>query len=133
MGIDGYTFFSRDPIQVKRSEHIGRPVLDSFQTAMRREGKQCGCIVAFSFTRGAHEEAARGRAEHNIAIELLTLRDILRARGELRTPAINEMLERRAPTSFLDLPLPESRRRSQRRPASRLIANVRRSTPLETN
>lgn len=131
MGIDGYTFFNRDPIQVKRSEHVGRPVLDGFQTAIKREGKQRGCIVAFSFTRGAQEEAARARAEEGIDIELLTVRSILHARGELRTPDIEEMFPKPA-TSFLDLPLPASRRRSQRPSASRLIASARRPAPLES-
>lgn len=124
MGIDGYTFFNRDPIQVKRSQHVGRPTLDSFQTAIEREGKQRGCVVAFSFTTGAHEEAARVRAQKGIQIELLTVRDILLARGDLRMPDIDEIFPKRS-TSFLDLPLPAARKKSQRPTATRLIASAR--------
>jgi hypothetical protein len=59
MGIDGYTFMTRDPIQVKQSENVGRNVVDNFETAIRRVKKNKGVIVAFSFTRGAYEEVAR--------------------------------------------------------------------------
>ncbi len=123
MGIDGFTFFNRDPIQVKRSEHVGRPVVDSFETAVEREGKSRGCIVAFSFTKGAHEEAARVRAQKGMEIELLTVREILRTRGELRVPDLDGMFP--TPPTFLDLPLPEARKKSQRPTASRLIASAR--------
>ncbi|MFL5960043.1 MAG: DNA methyltransferase [Gaiellaceae bacterium] len=63
MGIDGYSFLERLPIQVKQSEKVGRNVVDNFETAVRREGKGKGWIVAFSFTRGAAEEAARAKAD----------------------------------------------------------------------
>jgi hypothetical protein len=53
MGIDGYSFMLHEPIQVKQSEHVGRPVIDGFQTAVERSGKAKGYVVAFSFTRGA--------------------------------------------------------------------------------
>ncbi len=127
MGIDGCTFFNRDPIQVTRSERVSRPVLDGFQTAIEREGKQHGVVVAFSFTRGAHEEATRVRTEKGIHIELLTVREILRARGELRMPDINEIFptRERPSTSFLDLPLPVARKKSQRPSAARLIDSAR--------
>ena len=39
MGIDGFTFFNRYPIQVKQSEHIGRNVVDNFETALQRDKK----------------------------------------------------------------------------------------------
>lgn len=63
MGIDGYSFLERLPIQVKQSEKAGRNIVDNFETAMRREGKHKGWIIAFSFTRGAMEEAARAKAD----------------------------------------------------------------------
>jgi SAM-dependent methyltransferase len=59
MGIDGYSFMVNDPIQVKQSDHVGRNVVDNFETAVRRAGKDKGYVVAFSFTRGAYEEVAR--------------------------------------------------------------------------
>lgn len=55
MGIDGYTFLTHDPIQVKQSEHVGRNVVDNFETAVKRDGSTVGWIVAFSFTKGARE------------------------------------------------------------------------------
>ncbi len=127
MGIDGYTFFNRDPIQVKRSERIGRPVLDAFETAIEREGKTRGCIVAFSFTRGAREEAARVRAQKGVSIELLTVKEILRARGEMRIPDIDEIFGQMVPEdiTFLGLPLPTARKKSQRPTASRLVKSAR--------
>jgi DNA modification methylase len=124
-GIDGYTFFNRDPIQVKRSPRVGRPVIDSFETAIDREDKARGVIVAFSFTTGAHEEVARVRARKGLEIELLTVREILVARGQLRLPDINEVLPQPQRTTFLDLPLPEARTKSQRPSAARLIASAR--------
>lgn len=66
MGIDGYTFFNRDPVQVKRTDKVGRPVVDSFETAIEREGRERGCIVGFSFTKDGHEEVARAKAEKGL-------------------------------------------------------------------
>lgn len=125
MGIDGYTFFGRDPIQVKRSERVGRPVVDGFETAIEREGKSQGCIVAFSFTRGAHEEIARVRREKDLRIQLLTVREILHARGQQRLPDLDEIFPKPTTTSFLDLPLPAARKRSQRPTVAKLIASAR--------
>jgi hypothetical protein len=64
MGIDGYSFMVDNPIQVKQSDHVGRNVVDNFETAVQRAGKDKGYVVAFSFTRGAYEEVARARWEH---------------------------------------------------------------------
>ncbi len=64
-GIDGYydktLFTEKAGIQVKQSEGIGRNVVDNFETALKRGKFQKGFIVAFGFTKGAHEEAARSR------------------------------------------------------------------------
>lgn len=127
MGVDGYTFFNRDPIQVKRSERVGRPVIDSFETAIEREEKKRGCIVAFSFTRGAREEVARVKAKKGVEIQLLTVKEILRARGDLRIPDIEEIFAQRPldDMTFLGLPLPAARRKSQRPTASRLVRSAR--------
>jgi DNA modification methylase len=78
MGIDGYSFMEGLPIQVKQSEKVGRPKVDEFETAMRRYGKDKGYIIAFSFSSGAYEEAARVRREGlEIAlIEVATLIDV---------------------------------------------------------
>jgi DNA modification methylase len=85
MGVDGYTFFDRRPVQVKHSERVGRPVVDTFETAVAREEKDAGYIVAFSFTPGAYDEAARSREVgltpvHLIRVEqLLELNDLVLA------------------------------------------------------
>lgn len=92
MGIDGYTFFDRIPVQVKQSQRVGRHVVDDFETALRRHGESAlkaakerknnhftlqGIIVAFSFTKGAHEEVARAKGE-GIDIQLLTIAEVVK-------------------------------------------------------
>jgi DNA modification methylase len=77
MGIDGWSFFERLPIQVKQSEKIGRNVVDNFETAVRRADKHKGFIVALSFGKGAVEEAARTRGS-DAEIHLVKVTDLLR-------------------------------------------------------
>ncbi len=77
MGIDGYTYMEHLPIQVKQSERIGRNVVDNFETAVERSGKHKGYVVGFSFTRGAHEEAARAKAEKGMEIELVKISTLI--------------------------------------------------------
>jgi len=81
-GIDGYSFFERLPIQVKQKERVGRPDLDAFETAIRRESKHKGFLVAFSFSKGAIEGAAVARKERGIEIVLVKVEDVVRV-GEL--------------------------------------------------
>lgn len=76
MGIDGWTFFLHDPVQIKQSDRVGRNVVDNFETAIERAGKKMGAIVAFSFGRGANEEVARAR-RRGVTIHLLTVKDLL--------------------------------------------------------
>ncbi|MHB1708558.1 MAG: restriction endonuclease [Thermoplasmataceae archaeon] len=76
MGIDGY-LFDGSPIQVKQSEHVGRNVVDNFETAMSRINKKHGMIVAISFGKGAYEEIARAMTQNGLDIELKTVDDIL--------------------------------------------------------
>ena len=86
-GIDGKT---RDgqPIQVKRSDTIGRNVVDNFLSACKRYDKKCfednqknhksvGVIIAFSFGKGAIQETARLKNEENILIDLVKVEDIV--------------------------------------------------------
>lgn len=95
LGIDGYTFMLKEPIQVKQSENVGRPVVDSFEAAIERSGHNRGAIVAFSFTRGAVEEAARVRLTRGIEITLLRVADLF---AESESPT--------APPRLTVLPLP---------------------------
>lgn len=85
MGIDGYTFMEHLPIQVKQSPKVGRNVVDNFETAIRRGGKDGGMIVAFSFGGGAHEEVARAKGD-GLKIELVTVKRLLEDPSDLVTP-----------------------------------------------
>jgi SAM-dependent methyltransferase len=100
MGIDGYSFMLHEPIQVKQSEGIGRNVVDNFETAVKRSGKAKGYVVAFSFGKGAYEEAARAKAD-GLDIQLVTVADILSKSTDLITPTPGLFGE--------ELPLPEPR------------------------
>jgi DNA modification methylase len=86
-GIDGR---NKDgiPVQVKRSDNIGRNVIDNFVSACRRydnnrfeANKQAnqaiGIIIAFSFGKGAMQEAARLKNEENVIIQLVTVESIV--------------------------------------------------------
>jgi len=86
-GIDGKT---RDniPIQVKRSDNIGRNVIDNFFSAIQRfdkslfeknksENTAAGIIIAFSFSKGAIEEIARLKSQDGILIKLVKVEDII--------------------------------------------------------
>jgi len=81
MGIDGYSFFERLPIQVKQSDKVGRNVVDNFETAIRRDGKHKGYVIAFSFSRGAYEEAARAKAD-GLEIALVRVATLLDSQPE---------------------------------------------------
>ena len=87
LGLDGT---SREglPLQVKQSEGIGRNVIDNFLSAARRfdaalferqraADQPVGYVLAFSFGRGAVEEAARLRTEAQGRIELVSVKDIV--------------------------------------------------------
>jgi len=79
MGIDGWTpqILGGYPIQVKQSEGIGRNVIDNFETAMRRAKKKKGYIIAYSFGKGAFEEAARVKNQEDLEIVLRTVKELL--------------------------------------------------------
>jgi hypothetical protein len=77
LGIDGFTVNGDCPIQVKRRDNVQRDSVDSFETAVGRYGSSRGILVAFSFTRGARDEADRVKQSDAIAIELATAADLL--------------------------------------------------------
>jgi len=87
LGLDGKTK-DNTPIQVKRSDNIGRNVVDNFLSAVQRydmnlfntnkdNNKPIGYIIAFSFGRGAIQEVARLRNDLNVNIELVKVEDIV--------------------------------------------------------
>jgi DNA modification methylase len=86
-GLDGR---SREgvPIQVKRSDDIGRNVVDNFHSAIRRHdkalfekrqaaGESVGILIAFSFGKGARQEVARLKNEENAYILLVEVAEIV--------------------------------------------------------
>lgn len=86
-GLDGKTK-DNTPIQVKRSDNIGRNVIDNFHSAVMRydknlyeknmtEMKPVGYIIAFSFGKGAIQEVARLHNQENVIIQLVTVEDIV--------------------------------------------------------
>lgn len=90
-GIDGYSFLEDLPIQVKQVDTVDRPVLDAFETAIVREGKHKGYVVAFGFSRGAHEEAARAKRE-GLEIALVEVADLLKGPDLEPRPGLSQML-----------------------------------------
>jgi DNA modification methylase len=86
-GLDG-RMADNTPIQVKRSDNVGRNVIDNFFAAIQRsdkqlfeknktEGKTAGYIIAFSFGRSAIEEVARLKNKEHIVIELKKVSEIV--------------------------------------------------------
>lgn len=86
-GIDGHigkSLYSEEAgIQVKQSEKVGRNVIDNFETALERKKYKKGYIVGFSFTKDAHEEAARVREEKGLYIKLIKTEDLLKRKSGL--------------------------------------------------
>jgi len=85
-GIDGFSFMYQEPIQVKQVARVDRTVVDQFQAAIDRTSKEAGYIVAFGFTRGAYEEAARVRRDRGWSIVLVTVQELLEARETITRP-----------------------------------------------
>ncbi len=77
---------------------MSRNVIDNFETAMRRGGYETGYVVAFKFTRDAHEEVARAKSD-GLSIELIKVQEVL-----LQVKRPGNVLARMAPdpraTSF---------------------------------
>lgn len=118
MGIDGYSFFTKDPIQVKQSEHVGRNVIDNFETAMQRGGHDLGYVVGFSFTKGAVEECARVKRE-GLNIKLVKVNEVL-----MLTRRPGETLEAIGPQPEGEvLPFPEKRKPEDLPSPEELIAS----------
>jgi site-specific DNA-methyltransferase (adenine-specific) len=75
-GVDGYWFFTRDPIRIRQSEQVPRSVVDNFETAVRRLGRDTGYIIGLQFSRAAREEALRANGD-GLEIRLITARELL--------------------------------------------------------
>jgi DNA modification methylase len=102
LGLDGRTR-EGTPIQVKRSDNIGRNVVDNFGSACKRYDNNMyeknkdsklpiGHIIAFSFGKGAIQEVARLHNEENIIIKLVTVDEIVPiAKKPKLTIALNDI------------------------------------------
>jgi DNA modification methylase len=66
------------PIQVKQVEKAGRPDIDSFETAIRRDKRSKGYFVAFDFSTDAIKEIRRLDREEDIEIIPIKVKDLLR-------------------------------------------------------
>ncbi len=66
------------PIQVKQREKVGRAEIDAFETAMRREKRNEGYVVAFSFSKGSFKEVERAYKEEGLNIHLITVQDLIK-------------------------------------------------------
>jgi site-specific DNA-methyltransferase (adenine-specific) len=87
LGLDG-KMGDNTPIQVKRSDNVGRNIIDNFKSAVERydknlyeknqkTGNPVGHIIAFSFGKGAVEEASRIKTKDGIFIKLVKVEDIV--------------------------------------------------------
>ncbi|MDE3269234.1 MAG: DNA methyltransferase [Pseudomonadota bacterium] len=70
-GVDGYMADDGAPIEVKKSNRVGRPVIDKFYKHLKRKGR--GFIIALSFADTAKEEAKRLLNEEGLDLTLVTL------------------------------------------------------------
>ena len=79
MGIDGWIELMTVPVQVKRWKHtVGRPEIDKFKTAIERDRKTKGIIIAHKFSRDSFNEVARIKTEHDIEIELVSVEELFK-------------------------------------------------------
>jgi Restriction endonuclease len=65
------------PIQVKRTDQIGRPEIDSFESAMKRDKRTKGIVIGFDFSRDALKEIRRVEREEGLLIEPKTVNQIV--------------------------------------------------------
>jgi DNA modification methylase len=86
-GLDG-KHHDGAPIQVKRSDGIGRNVIDNLFSALQRFDKKlyekkksaaapAAYLIAFSFSKGAVEEVARLKSKEGCIIKLVAVEDIV--------------------------------------------------------
>jgi hypothetical protein len=66
------------PIQVKQVDKAGRPDIDNFQTAVRRDGRSKGYFVAFDFSSDAITEIKRLDKLGDIEIIPITVKQLLK-------------------------------------------------------
>ena len=65
------------PIQVKQVDKVGRPDIDKFETAMRRDRRLKGYFVAFGFSGDATKEIQRAQTVEGLEITPITVEELL--------------------------------------------------------
>lgn len=65
------------PIQVKRTDQVGSPDIEGFETAMKRDKRDKGIFVGFSFSRDAEAEIRRAERDEGLEIEPITVIQII--------------------------------------------------------
>lgn len=65
------------PIQVKQIDRVGRPDIDKFETAMRRDKRLRGYFIAFGFSQDAIHEIKRANNADGLDIVPVTVDEIL--------------------------------------------------------
>ncbi|MFH1171810.1 MAG: DNA methyltransferase [bacterium] len=69
------------PIQVKQKDKAGRPDMDAFETAMRRDKRHKGYFISFDFTEDAMKEIRRLDKEGELEIIPVTVKELLDKSG----------------------------------------------------
>lgn len=69
------------PIQVKQKDKAGRPDIDAFQTAIRRDKRRKGYFISFDFSEDAMKEIRRIAKEGEIEIIPVTVKELLDKSG----------------------------------------------------
>lgn len=65
------------PVQVKRTDQVGRPDIENFEVAMKRDRRTRGIFVGFDFSRDAEKEIRRVEREEGLEIEPIKVSEIL--------------------------------------------------------
>lgn len=65
------------PVQVKRTDQVGRPDIENFETAMKRDKRNKGIFVGFDFSRDALSEIRRAGRNEGLEIEPITVAEIV--------------------------------------------------------
>jgi len=67
------------PVQVKQMDKVGRPDIDNFYAAIKRDGRNKGYFVSFAFSKDAESEVKRLWKEGEVDINLITVESLLKA------------------------------------------------------
>jgi hypothetical protein len=69
------------PIQVKQKDKAGRPDIDAFEAAMRRDRRRRGYFISFAFSSDAMKEIRRLEKDAELEIIPVTVKELLDKSG----------------------------------------------------